>query len=103
LEQRGLLGALDEKIDLLAHHFLQAGEYKQAVAYLARATRRARELCAYQAARNYVDLALAVVERLIQAASNERERGHWQNQRKDLEAHRAKLEAAASQTTDQDN
>jgi serine/threonine protein kinase/phosphoribosyl 1,2-cyclic phosphodiesterase/anti-anti-sigma regulatory factor len=92
LEQRGVPGVMDEKIDILAHHLLRAGEHEQAVAYLARATVRARKLCAYDAALNYVNQALALVERSLQAATREEERTHRQNQRDDLLAARAKLE-----------
>jgi len=97
LERGGKPGIMDEKIDLLAHHYFQAGEHEQAIAYLARATRRARELCAYDAALNYVDQALIVVEQLNRTATDAEEREQRQKQRQDLLVARAKLEASVVQ------
>jgi anti-anti-sigma regulatory factor len=102
LEKGGLSGVMDEKIDLLAHHFLHAGEHEKAVTYLARATRRARELCAYDSALNYINRALAVVEHLIQTAANEREREYRLRQRGDLWAARADLETTVAQRASQE-
>jgi phosphoribosyl 1,2-cyclic phosphodiesterase/anti-anti-sigma regulatory factor len=94
LERDGPSGVLDEKVDLLAHHLLRAGEGEQALANLARATRRARELCAFETALACVIRALQLVEQLVQAAGGERERAQRQRQRDDLLAARANLEAA---------
>lgn len=93
LERAGVTGKMDEKVHPLAHHFLQAGEYEKAVAYLARSTRRARELCAYEAALDYVNRALVVVEQLARTALTEREREQRGKQRSDLLAARADLES----------
>jgi anti-anti-sigma factor len=93
LERAGAVGKLDERIDQLAHHFAHAGEHEKAVAYLARATRRSRELCAYEAALNYVSQALAMVEQLDRTATSQREREQRGKQRADLLAARADLEA----------
>jgi predicted ATPase len=97
LERRGFSGALDERLDLLAHHFLQADEREKAIAYLARATRRARLLCAPDAALNYVDTALALVEQLDRTARDDYEHQQRRKQRADLAAVRAKLEEAIAQ------
>jgi predicted ATPase len=97
LEQEGITGLLDEKVDLLAHHFLQAGDYEKAVAYLARSTRRARRLGAYEVAINYINQALSVVDRLSGAATSEYERERRQKQRDDLLAARENLEEMLAQ------
>lgn len=98
LEQGGTPGPLDERIDALAHHFLHAEEHEKAVAYLARATRRARQLCAYDVALGYIDQALAVVERLSRTATTDREREQRRKQRHDLLNARTRLEATLAQT-----
>jgi serine/threonine protein kinase/phosphoribosyl 1,2-cyclic phosphodiesterase/anti-anti-sigma regulatory factor len=98
LERVGTAGLLDERIDRLAHHLFHAAEHEKAMAYLARATRRARHLCAYEAALHYVDQALSVVERLNQVVTNDREREHRKKQQTDLLAARTKLEELSAQS-----
>ena len=82
---------------------MRAGKHDKAVVYLARATRRARELCAYDTALNYIAQALTVVEQLIQTAANEEEREHRINQRKDLLAARVNLKKIIAQAASQDD
>jgi anti-anti-sigma factor len=94
LEQGGISSKIDEKIETLAYHFLQAGEHEQALVYLARATRRARQLCAHEAALNHVDEALKVVDELSVTAANQQELEKRKKQRNDLLNARARLEAA---------
>ena len=97
LAQGGVPGARDEKIDLLAHHFLRAGEHEQAITFLARASLRARKLCAHDASLDYINQALAVVERLVQRATEPDERAHRNKQRDDLLAAQARLKANVAQ------
>jgi predicted ATPase len=94
LEREGVAGIADEKIDALAHHFVHAGDYEKAVAYLARAIRRARRLCAYEIALDYVNQALMVVEQLSHGATDELEQR--QKQRDDLLAAREDLDELLS-------
>jgi anti-anti-sigma factor len=94
LEQAGISSKIDEKIETLAYHFLQADEHEPALAYLARATRRARQLCAHEAALNYVDAALQVVDELSATAANQQELEQRKKQRNDLLNARARLAAA---------
>lgn len=93
LEREGVSGQLDEKIDVLAHHFLHAGEAEKAVVYLARAIRRARQLCAFDDALHYVNLTLEVVDQSLRTSSDESELQQRRKQRDDLLAAQAKLEA----------
>jgi predicted ATPase len=95
-EQTQKTGTLDETVDLLAHHFLNAGELENALVYQTRAARRARSLAAYDVASQYVDQSLAVVEQLSHGARNEREREQRRAQRDDLLAARADIDASAS-------
>jgi predicted ATPase len=92
LEQEGVAGLLDEKVDVLAFHFLHSDEHEKALAYLARAIRRARQLQANQVAIEYINQALAVVERLTRTATSEHEREQRRKQREDLLTARANLE-----------
>jgi hypothetical protein len=95
LERGGTSGPLDEKIDLLAHHFLRAAEHEKALAYLARAIRRARQLCAYDVALDYVDQALSLVEELSQAATSHVAKTQRSKQKADLLEARAQLQETA--------
>ncbi len=95
LEHAGLTGPMDEKIDALAYHLPLAGERERALTYLARATRRARQLCAFDTALNYIDRALANVEELSRTAVSDDEREKRRKQRDNLLAARATLETAA--------
>lgn len=97
LMQGGTPGVMDEKIDLLAHHFLHAGEHEQAISYLARASRRARKLNAFDASLDYINQALAVVQQLVHRASDENERMHREKQRDDLLAAQARLKKDVAQ------
>jgi predicted ATPase len=99
LERESAPGPLDTTIDLLAHHFWQAGEHDKALTYLARATRRARRLGAYDAALGYVDNAQAVVTALMQLATSEHQHEQRRQQWEDLEAARIKLEELAAKET----
>jgi serine/threonine protein kinase/phosphoribosyl 1,2-cyclic phosphodiesterase/anti-anti-sigma regulatory factor len=99
LTQGGTPASMDERIDLLAHHFLRAGEREQAINYLARASRRARELHAHDASLNYINQALQVVEQLVQRATDEQELAHRKKQREDLLAAQARLEADVARIT----
>jgi serine/threonine protein kinase len=94
LEQEGISGRVDEKIDSLAYHCVQAGEHTKAVTYLARAARRSRILCADDAALVYVNQALELVKQLVRTASNEREREQRLKQRHDLLSARERLETS---------
>jgi len=64
------------------------------LSYLARATRRARQLCAHEAALNHVNEALKVVDELSATATNQQDLEKRQKQRNDLLHARATLEAA---------
>jgi predicted ATPase len=92
LERGGIAGVLDNKIDLLAYQFSNAGEYEKALVYLARATRRAKQLCANDVALNYIDQALDLVKHLSQSATTNEEREQRRKQRDDLLDARARLE-----------
>jgi predicted ATPase len=94
LEQGGMSSKVDEKIETLAYHFLRAGEHEQALSYLARAARRARQLCAHETALNYVNEALKVVDELSATATNQQELEKRDKQRNDLLNARTRLEAA---------
>jgi serine/threonine protein kinase/ribonuclease BN (tRNA processing enzyme)/anti-anti-sigma regulatory factor len=98
LEQRGPTGILDEKIDLLAYHLARAGEHEKAVIYLARATRRARELCAYDAALVYIEQALEIMGQLYQAAPDEQARAQRRAQRQELLDARDRLQEQITQS-----
>jgi anti-anti-sigma factor len=100
LERSGASGPLDQKIDLLAHHLLYAEEYEKALTYLARAVRRARQLCATESALFYIDQALTVVERLYRAAGSEQEKQQRVKQKNDLLNARAKLDASTNGTSE---
>ena len=93
LEQEGQPGLLDAKIDALAHHYLRAGQHEQALAYLARAVKRARTLHAFESALNYLDQALAVVDCLSRTATDAEEQAQRDKQRADLLAARTQIEA----------
>jgi len=97
VEQEGVSGQMDERVDLLAHHLRQAGEQEKALTNLARAIRRSRRLRAYGVALNYVNQALEVIEQLVRTASSDHEREQRQKQRADLLAARAKLEETVAE------
>jgi predicted ATPase len=97
LIQGGTPGVMDEKIDLLAHHYLRAGEHEQAISYLARASRRARKLYAFDVSLDYINQALALVKQLVHRASDEHERMHREKQRDDLLAAQARLQKDVAQ------
>lgn len=92
IEQEGTPSSLDARIDILAYHYLHAGQYEKALEHLARAIRRSRTLCAYSSAIDYVDQALAVLDELEKAATEEHEHQQRQKQRADLLAVRSQLE-----------
>jgi len=92
IEQEGPPGSLDARIDILAYHYLHAGQHEKALEHLARAIRRARTLCAFNSAIDYVDQALTMLDELEKAATEEHERQQRQKQRADLLAVRSQLE-----------
>lgn len=99
LQEKGPSHGMDAKIDLLAHHFLQAEDHEQALVYLARASRRARELGAYKDAVRYLDQAITLVEQLIARAKSDEDQQHRQKQRRDLLNARDRIEETLQQKT----
>jgi predicted ATPase len=99
LQEKGPSHAMDAKIDLLAHHFLHAEDHEQALVYLARASRRARELGAYEDAIRYLDQAITLVEQLITRAAPDEDPQRRQKQRRDLLDARARIEETLQQKT----
>ncbi len=89
--------SMAEVIDQLAYHFVQGGEHKKALSYLARAIRRSRNLHAFGVAVDYVDQALETLDQLSQTSTTSQELEHRETQRQELLSVRAKLMAAPKQ------
>ncbi len=67
--------------ELIAHHYTAAGAWEAALPYLREAGQKAYQTLDCEAALDYCDRALEVLERLVNSATTERERRKWLRQR----------------------